>query len=109
MYKFGASDLRYQHFYPNYLLFWHAVQWLCRHDYTELCFGRTDPGNTGLMQFKDGWGTSRSQIAYYRYDLKTASFVQNSHGVVEMSSTIWKKMPLTLLQWAGAVLYKHLG
>jgi len=109
MYKFGASDRRYQHLYPNYLLFWHAVQWLCRHDYTELCFGRTDPGNTGLMQFKDGWGTSRSQIAYYRYDLKTASFVQNSHGVVEMSSTIWKKMPLTLLQWAGAVLYKHLG
>lgn len=109
MYKFGASDPSYQHLHTNYVLFWHAMQWLCRHDYTELCFGRTDQGNTGLMQFKDGWGTRRSQITYYQYDLRTASFVQDTHCAGEMSSNICKKMPIPLLQLVGAVLYKHMG
>ena len=108
-YKFGASDIRYQHVCPNYWLFWHVIQWLCHNDYTELCFGRTALSNQGLIQFKDGWGTSKSQIGYYKYDLKTASFVQNSNHFGEISANIWKKMPIPLLKFAGAVLYKHMG
>ena len=50
LYKFGASDVQSQHLYPNYLLFWHAMQWLGQHNYTEICFGRTAPGNQGLLQ-----------------------------------------------------------
>src|SRR5215475_1414626 len=37
MYKFGASEIAYQHLYPNYLLFWHVILWLCRNNYQELC------------------------------------------------------------------------
>jgi hypothetical protein len=109
LYKFGASDMRYEHLYPNYLLFWHAIQWLCHHDYQELCFGRSAPDNTGLIQFKDGWGTHKSRLHYYKYDLKTASFVQNAHQPCENGYTICKKMPTALLKLAGSVLYPHLG
>lgn len=109
LYKFGASDMRYEHLYPNYLLFWHAIQWLCHNDYQELCFGRSAPDNTGLIQFKDGWGTHKSRLNYYKYDLKTASFVQNSQQPVEGGYNICKKMPITLLKLAGSVLYPHLG
>jgi hypothetical protein len=109
MYKFGASDILYKELYPNYLLFWHMIQWLCYHGYTELCFGRSAPNNTGLVQFKDGWATNKSRISYYKYDLKTASFVQNANHWSETGSKIWQKMPITLLKLAGSVLYKHIG
>lgn len=109
LYKFGASDIRYQHVHANYALFWQVIQWLCQHGYEELCWGRTAPGNTGLLQFKDGWGTRRSRINYYRYDLKTVAFVQHTGGAVEIRSKVCKKMPLRLLRWAGNVVYRHLG
>jgi len=109
IYKFGASDILYQDLYPNYLLFWHIIQWLYYHDYTELCFGRSAPNNTGLVQFKDGWGTNKSRISYYKYDLKTASFVENVNHWSEAHAKIWRTMPITLLKLAGSVLYKHIG
>jgi hypothetical protein len=109
MYKFGASDIMYQYLYPNYLLFWHVIECLCAQNYTELCFGRSAPNNTGAVQFKDGWGTRKYQINYYQYDLKTASFVQNVNHWSETGSKIWQKMPITLLKLAGSVLYRHMG
>lgn len=109
LYKFGASDTRFQYLYPNYLLFWHVIQWLCQHNYTELCFGRSAPNNTGLIQFKDGWGTTRSRLSYYTYHIKTASFVPPTHHWSESGSQLWRKMPMPLLKLAGSVLYKHLA
>jgi hypothetical protein len=109
IYKFGASDTLYQHLYTNHLLLWHVIQWLCRHEYTELCFGRSAPDNIGLIHFKAGWGTNMSRISYYKYDLRMASFVQNVNLWSESGSKIWQKMPITLLKLAGSVLYKHLG
>jgi len=109
MYKFGASDIRSQHVYPTYVLFWHVIQWLVHNDYTDLCFGRSAPSNQGLIQFKDGWGTSKARINYYKYDLNTESFVQNATRSSEVSSIIGKKIPIALLKLAGSILYKHLG
>jgi hypothetical protein len=109
MYKFGASNMLYKDLYPNHLLLWHVILWLYSHDYTELCFGRSAPNNTGLVQFKDGWGANKSRISYYRYDLKTASFVQNINHWSKAGFKIGQKMPITLLQLAGSLLYKHIG
>ena len=109
LYKFGASDIRYQHVYANYALFWEVIQWLCRHGYEELCWGRTAPGNAGLLQFKDGWGTMRSRLNYYRYHLKTASFIHKNDGAVALRYDVCQKIPLRLLRWAGSTLYRHMG
>jgi lipid II:glycine glycyltransferase (peptidoglycan interpeptide bridge formation enzyme) len=107
MYKFGASNILYQGLYPNYLLFWHVIEYLYDQNYTELCFGRSAPNNTGLIQFKEGWGARKSRINYYRYDLKTVSFVQKVNHWSETGSKIWQKIPITLLKLAGSVLYQH--
>jgi lipid II:glycine glycyltransferase (peptidoglycan interpeptide bridge formation enzyme) len=109
VYKFGATNRLYQYLSPSHLLLWYVIQWLCCHDYTELCFGRSAPNNTGLIQFKDGWGTNKSRISYYRYDPKTACFIQNVNQLSEAGSKIWRKMPITLLNLVGSVLYKHIG
>jgi len=109
IYKFGATNMLYQYLSPNHLLLWNVIQWLCYHNYTELCFGRSTPTHIGLVQFKDGWGTNKSRISYYRYDLKTAHFIQNVNQLSETGSKIWQKMPITLLKLAGSILYKHIG
>jgi hypothetical protein len=109
IYKFGASNKSDQPSYANRLLFWHVIQWLCHHGYTELCFGRSAPNNTGLIQFKDGWGTHKYQLNYYKYDLTNLSFVQDVNHWSEAGSKIWRKMPVTFLKLAGSVLYKHMG
>ena len=109
MYKFGASEIAYQHLYPNYALFWHVIQWLCHNNYQELCFGRTAQSNEGLIQFKDGWGTRRTCINYYRYDVKAMAFVQISQDQDDAGLRLCRRMPLALLRLAGSLLYKHIG
>jgi hypothetical protein len=109
IYKFAATDTVYTSLSPNYLLLWHVIQWLCHHDFTELCFGRSVPNNLGLIQFKDGWGTEKSRISYYRYDLKAMSFVQDANHWSEAGSKVWQKMPVALLKLVGSALYKHIG
>ncbi|NIR48090.1 GNAT family N-acetyltransferase [candidate division KSB1 bacterium] len=109
IYKFGAADMRYQHLNPNYLVFWNAIQWLYRNGCNELCFGKSAPGNQGLIQFKDGWGTEKYRINYFRYELKTASFAQNANQSMEAGYHIFRKMPVSLLKMAGTLLYPHVG
>lgn len=109
IYKFGATNRQYQSLFPNYLLLWHVTQWLCDHGYAELCLGRSAPNNIGLIQFKDGWGTNKTRIDYYKYNLKTASFVQGVNHWSESGSKICQKMPIALLKLAGSALYKHMG
>ncbi|NIT60124.1 MAG: GNAT family N-acetyltransferase [Aliifodinibius sp.] len=109
IYKFGASDMSYQHLHPNYLMFWSAIQWLCQNGYRELCFGKTAPNNKGLIQFKDGWGTDKHQIIYYKYEVKTDSLVRNTKKTNESGHFIFKKMPIPLLRIMGSLLYRHVG
>ena len=66
IYKYGASDRAYQHLRANNLVMWEAIKWGCDHGYKTLCFGRTEPENEGLRQFKAGWGAREQLIKYYR-------------------------------------------
>lgn len=109
LYKFGASDTAYHALSPNYVLFWHVIEWLCQQQYQELCFGRTTLSNMGLMQFKEGWGTRMSLLHYYRYHIKTQTFMQGSRVQTDAGYTLCRNLPLRLLRWAGAALYRHMG
>jgi len=109
VYKYGASDMSYQHLRANNLVMWEAIQWYSQNGYKNLCFGRTEPENQGLLQFKSGWGTTEQQINYYRYDLKKGSFVSGSSKVAGFHNKIFRNLPLPLLKRVGSVLYKHVG
>ena len=56
IYKYGASDKRYQHLRPNNLVMWEAIRWCIQDGYTSLSLGRTDLDDEGLRQFKNGLG-----------------------------------------------------
>ncbi len=107
IYKFGAFDRRYQLLRPNNLLMWQIIKWYCQNGFKNFSFGRTEPENTGLLQFKRGWGTREEIINYYKYDLVKDAFVKEPNG--KTSYNIFKSLPSPLLNLTGFLLYRHVG
>ncbi len=63
-YKYGASDPDFLTLRPNHLIFWEAIRWACENGYGTFDFGRSDLANTGLREFKNGWGTREELLCY---------------------------------------------
>lgn len=109
VFKYGASDKKFQHLRANNLVMLEAIRWYCKNGYRSLCFGRTELEHQGLIQFKSGWGASEKPIHYYRYDLRMGSFVRGSSMVSGFHNKIFRNTPIPLLKGIGSVLYKHTG
>ncbi len=109
IYKYGASDMDYQHLRANNLVMWEAMKWYAQNGYRNFCFGRTEPDNHGLLQFKEGWGATQQLTKYYKYDLKQEIFIQGSLRVSSIYNRIFHKIPIPVLRLAGSVLYKYIG
>ena len=109
IYKYGASDKRYQNFRANNLLMWEAIRRYADDGCRQLCFGRTEPWNEGLRQFKTGWGTEESIIKYYRYSTLENSFMPARREISSLTKSIFSNMPLFLSRKIGNVLYRHFG
>ena len=109
VFKFGASDRKYQQVRPNNLVMWEAIRECLRRGCRRFSFGRTEPDNEGLLQFKMGWGTEEEQVHYYRYDLGKNAFQTRSMGVKGFHNRIFERMPVPVLRLLGSTLYKHLG
>ena len=109
LYKYGASDRSYQHMRANNLVMWEAIKWYCRNGYKNLCFGRTEAENQGLRQFKSGWGTKEHTVKYYKYNLLTDAFIENSQRIDPLYNKALSKMPIPLLKTMGTLSYKHMG
>ena len=109
VYKYGASDKKFQQIRANNLVMWEAIKWYSQNGYKSLCFGRTEPENQGLIQFKSGWGTTEQPIHYYQYDLKKGSFVRGSSKVTGFHNKIFRNMPIPISNKIGSLLYKHVG
>jgi hypothetical protein len=108
LYKFGASDRRFQHLRANNLVMWEAIRWFCRNGFRSLHFGRTEPANEGLLQFKRGWRPADGKLAYYRYDLKAKRFPAGK-SKLKTSYEVFKMLPVPMLRIAGNLLYRHVG
>ena len=109
LYKYGASDRAFQHLRANNLVMWEAIKWGCGHGYRALCFGRTEPDNEGLRQFKAGWGARERLIKYYRYDLRKEAFIKAPGIVKPLYRKIFSKLPIPVLNMLGGILYRHMG
>lgn len=108
VYKYGASDRGLQHLRPNNLVMWEAIRWCCRNGVRTFGFGRTEPDNEGLLQFKRGWGAAEEKLGYYRYDIKNREFAVRNAGP-KTSHDVFKMLPLPMLRLAGNLLYRHVG
>ena len=106
--KYGASDQGYQHLRPNNLILWEAVRYYREQGFETLNFGRTEPENKGLLQFKRGWGAEKRLLEYHRYDLKKNRFLTGRPGP-KKSYKLFRFMPTPMLRIAGDLLYRHAG
>lgn len=109
IYKYGASDLAFQHLRGNDLVMWEAIRLLSRRGFQSLCFGRTEDGNEGLRRFKTGWGAIETVIRYYRLDSKKGALLSGSKGGSGLSKTVLSRMPVPALNLIGRILYRHAG
>jgi hypothetical protein len=109
LFKYGASEKKYQRLRANNLVMWEAIKYYCQNGCKSLNFGRTEPENKGLLQFKSGWGAKEHIINYYKYDFKKRAFIQNSSRVTGFYNKLFKNMPIPILKVVGSILYKHMG
>ncbi len=109
IYKFGASDTEFLHIPTNFLVMWNAIEWSCKSGYKTFCFGKTEPSNTGLVQYKDGWGAEKQDVKYTRNVLKLSDTQQSEKKSDKTSYAIFRKMPLPVLKMAGNLMYRHVA
>lgn len=109
LYKFGASERKCQHLRANNFVMWEAIRSFSREGYGQFSFGRTEPENEGLRQFKNGWGGEERIINYYRYDIREERFMPDNGGGISRYAAFVSKLPLPLLKTIGKYLYRHVG
>lgn len=108
VYKYGASDDKYWPHRPNHLIMWAAIRHLqCIGQWT-LHFGRTDLGDSGLIQFKRSWGSTESDIFYHRIPSERSAPARANRAKTHSGSFLFRKSPILLNQAAGWMLYPHL-
>jgi CelD/BcsL family acetyltransferase involved in cellulose biosynthesis len=109
VYKYGASDARAHNLGAMPFLFWKAIQDAKEHGIRKFDFGRTDCDNTGLITFKDRWGSQRSELTYRRLASQTGASRGQWKGKVKFAGPIFACIPDRLLAASGRVLYRHIG
>lgn len=108
IYKFGASDETKQSLRGNNIVMWEAIRFLAANGVQQLDLGRTAPEHEGLRRFKLGWGTCEKSISYCRFEMKSQRclpVIPRSPGI---SVGFFRRMPVTVNQVAGLLLYPHL-
>jgi len=109
IYKYGASDHRYWNLRPNDLVFWNAIQWACSNGYATFDFGKSDVTNTGLRDFKDGWGTIEEPLPYSYISNSPIKTVKDNSNLGKIAEKVIQKSPTFICRLTGELLYKYFG
>ena len=107
VYKYGGSDASVHNWGGMPFLFWKAIQDAKGTGVRQFDFGRSDFDNTGLIIFKDHWGSQRMELAYWR--LPSRSAPSRGQWKRKIAGPIFARMPHRLLAASGRILYRHMG
>lgn len=108
VYKYGASDKRFQEFRANNLVMWQGIQLLARAGVEKLHFGRTERENEGLRRFKLSWDTQEETIDYFRIDPSGRQCLTPARNDAGFHKKIFGRLPLMFNRLAGSLIYPHL-
>ncbi|MDN5205423.1 peptidoglycan bridge formation glycyltransferase FemA/FemB family protein [Fulvivirgaceae bacterium BMA10] len=109
IYKYSASNFAFKKLRANYSFLWEGIKELNRLGSTSVSFGRTEPSNKGLREFKTSWNPKEEEVFYYKYDFKERNFVEILDKVKGPHNLIFRNMPNPLLRLAGDLAYKHMA
>lgn len=108
IYKYGCSDERFHNLGGMPLLFWRLIEESKASGAEMIDFGRSDLDNSGLVAFKDKFGTTRKLLTYYRYPYKEKGEVTMSRSA-EAARQFLCLLPDAVCSQAGRLLYRHMG
>lgn len=109
VFKFGASDDRYQEHRPNNLVMWEGIKRAAQLGAISLHLGRTDFEHAGLRRFKLSLGAEEEMLNYFRFDTLTSRWMnEQTHRSSVFPGAVFRRLPLTVNQLAGTMIYPHL-
>ena len=111
VYKFGASERRFQHLRANNLLMWEAIQYFRGRNLQELSLGRSRLHNEGLLRFKRSWGAQETRVLYHQIGIRKKVSQTNYE---ELPGAVWvpklvRYVPLSVLRLVGRLAYRHIA
>ncbi|MBN2037563.1 MAG: peptidoglycan bridge formation glycyltransferase FemA/FemB family protein [Chitinispirillaceae bacterium] len=111
LYKYGASDRRFQHLRPNNMAMWEGIRKCKSLGAVAINLGRTEIHHTGLLQFKRGYGCQASTVNYYRFDYIRNKFERNSGSqhTLKIQSFIFSHLPIPISRLVGQMIFKYAG
>ena len=108
VYKFGASDERWQELRPNNLAITQGINHLTTLSVKTLDFGRTEKTNEGLRRFKLSFGAREREISYGKFAVSTDSWVETPRHRSTLHNRFFRTLPAPMNRLAGVLLYPHL-
>jgi lipid II:glycine glycyltransferase (peptidoglycan interpeptide bridge formation enzyme) len=108
LFKFGASEGRYQELRANNLIMWEAMRWYSRNGFRYFSFGRTDPENEGLRNYKRGWGSNENKIATIKYNVKNNKYSNKKKFIYGFHNKIFNHLPIGISKQISKMIYKYM-
>ncbi len=106
--KYVCSDKLFSNLGGMQLLFWKAIQDAKREGLLEIDLGRSEPGNEGLVLFKDHLGATRTTMTYWRYPGSSADRGRDTWKM-RVAKRVFSHLPNAWLPVTGSLLYRHIG
>ena len=97
VYKIGAINSDSKHLRPFNLMIWEGIKWSASAGYKYFSFGSTDPVNTGLIRFKEGFGAQISPLYFYCAPVqKRPPDYSTLFSSKQVLRKLWRLLPLSV-------------
>ena len=106
-YKYGCSDSAFHQLGAMPMLFWRTIEEEKCRGAERFDLGRSDLNNPGLSVFKLHLGAACSQMSYFRFWSHTPAVSSGNSSY--LTRKVFGRMPGSLAQFAGTLLYRHMG
>jgi CelD/BcsL family acetyltransferase involved in cellulose biosynthesis len=107
-YKYGCSNEAFHKLGGTPLLFWKLIEESKAAGLRTVDFGRSDHQASGLITFKDRFGTTRRTLTYIR-NSRTSRRKSTSRLRAHAIKQVFALLPDAFLTAAGKALYRHMG
>lgn len=107
-YKNGCSDARFKRLGAMPWLLWNAAVAAKAEGAVKFDLGRSEPGNAGLVRFKDHWVRPARELTYWRFPPSPALDSTDSWKF-KLAKNAFSYMPGSLRRLIGKAVYRHIG
>jgi hypothetical protein len=109
VYKYGASDPKYNRLGLIPFLLWKAIQTAKASGVETFDLGRSEYWNKGLIDFKDHFTSERRLLTYWRCPGPVRGCSQNESYDSRFAKQCFHALPNVAQRKVGQLLYRHIG